>query len=99
MPVAFEWDEGKNRRNIAKHHLDFQDARRVFDGPLLTAVDQRQEYGETRWVGIGLIDGRVVVVVFTEPRPGLIRILSLRKALTNEERKFRDALRNRLGSS
>ena len=49
-----EWDENKNRANIAKHGIDFEQAKAVFDDPyLLTFVDERFEYGELREISIG----------------------------------------------
>jgi uncharacterized protein len=64
--VKFEWDEAKNRGNIRKHGLDFNDAPQIFKGPMLVQLDARQEYSEQRWIGIGFIQQRVVVVVYTE---------------------------------
>jgi uncharacterized protein len=51
--VRFEWDEGKNQINIRKHGIDFRDAVDVFDHPVLTAIDQREDYGEDRWIAPG----------------------------------------------
>jgi uncharacterized protein len=46
--MEFEWDEAKNRQNIAKHGIDFADARRIFDKPVLLRPDDRKDYGENR---------------------------------------------------
>ena len=86
--MEFDWDDGKNRENIRKHGLDFADAPMAFDGPVLARLDTRQDYGEDRWVGIGLIHGRVVVLVFAQPRPEAIRVISLRKATKRESMLF-----------
>ena len=51
-----------------------------------------------RWIGIGMLDARVVVVVFTERGEDATRIISLRKALTHEREKYEQALRDRLGA-
>ena len=32
--MLFEWDESKRQTNLAKHHIDFEDAKRIFDGPV-----------------------------------------------------------------
>jgi uncharacterized protein len=91
--VRFEWDGRKNRENIRKHGLDFEDAREMFDHPMLVRPDTREDYGEERWTGIGLILGRAVVVVFTERDNGTtIRIISLRKATRNEREDYEKAL-------
>ena len=49
--MRFEWDERKNAANIAKHGFDFVDAERIFDLPLLVDPDERNDYGEDRWIG------------------------------------------------
>jgi len=59
--------------------------------------DERQDYGEDRLVGIGLLDGRVVVVVYTEPDEETIRIISLRKSLSHKRKYYEQYLKNRLG--
>lgn len=63
-----------------------------------TARDTRADYGEDRWTGIGFLGNRIVVVVFTERGEDVTRIISLRKALKHERKKFEDALRDRLGT-
>lgn len=97
--MKFEWDRQKNPANIAKHNLDFADADRMFKLPLRIALDEWQDYGEDRWIGIGMLDGRVVVVVFTEPDEQTIRIISLRKALPYERKRYEQYLRDELGES
>ena len=95
--MNFEWDERKNESNISKHGFDFADADRIFNLPMLVFYDDRQDYGEDRLVGIGLLDGRVVVLVYTEPDEETIRIISLRKALSHERKRYEQYLKNRLG--
>ncbi|MGK7943452.1 MAG: BrnT family toxin [Microcystaceae cyanobacterium] len=97
--MKFEWDQSKNQGNIAKHHLDFADAQRIFKLPLRVSPDERQNYREDRWIGIGMLDGRVVVVVFTEPDEQTIRIISLRKALPNERKRYEQYIRDELGEN
>jgi len=97
--MKFEWDQQKNQANIAKHGLDFADAPRVFNLPLRISLDERQDYGEDRWIGLGILDGRVVIVVFTEPDEQAIRIISLRKALPYERKRYEQFLKDELGQS
>ena len=60
---------------------------------MLIRLDMRQDYGEDRWIGIGITHGRVVVVVYTEQDNGeTIRIISLRKALKHERKRFEEAI-------
>jgi uncharacterized protein len=95
--MKFEWDEQKNHINIANHKIDFADASRIFNLPLRVSLDNRQDYGEDRWIGIGIMDGRVVVIVFAEPDEQTIRIISLRKALPYERKIYEQYLQNELG--
>ena len=95
--MNFEWNESKRRVNIDKHGLDFVDAWRIFELPVLDKVDDRDEYGETRYFGIGLLDELTVGVVFTMPHEDTVRIISLRRALKHEKRQYENHLRNQLG--
>ena len=95
--MRFEWDDAKNRENIRKHGIDFADASDVFAGPMLVGLDDRADYGEDRWIGLGLLRSRVVVVAYTEPAEGVVRIISMRKALSHERTRYEQALRDRLG--
>ena len=60
--MRFEWDDAKNRGNFTKHGLDFADAELVFAGPCVTFVDDRFDYGEERFVTLGLLAGRLVMI-------------------------------------
>jgi hypothetical protein len=59
----------------------------VFAGNTLTIEDLRYDYGENRYITIGLLKGRVVVIAHTESGDR-IRIISARKATKNEERNY-----------
>lgn len=98
--MRFEWDEAKKRSNIRKHGIDFADGKELFLGrfPFLVALESQEEYGEERWRGIGVIGERVVVAIFTERRPGLIRFISLRKANQQEQRGYEEAIKDELGA-
>lgn len=95
--MQFEWDEAKNQSNIHKHGLDFADAREIFTMPMLIAPDDREDYGEDRWIAIGLLRSNVVVVVYVQRDQDVIRIISLRKALTHERTEYEQILKDRLG--
>lgn len=58
----YEWNEGKNRANISKHGLSFEDAKIVFSGPCVTFEDTRRDYDEMRFITLGPLAGRVVVI-------------------------------------
>ena len=59
----------------------------MFDGPSVTVEDTREDYGEARYVALGLLEGIVVSMVYTE-RGSSIRLISIRKALKHETRFF-----------
>jgi uncharacterized DUF497 family protein len=88
--MQIEWDEAKNRGNLRKHGFHLADAAEMFDGPFLARPDTREDYGEERWIGIGMTKGRVAFVAFTAESHETIRIISIRKA-TNEERQEYEA--------
>ena len=97
--MRFEWDPEKNEANRRKHGFDFDDASGLFSAPVLVDLDDREDYGEDRWVGIGLVRNVVVVVAFTIRAENTIRIISMRKARNHERAKYEQALRKRLGSN
>lgn len=81
------WDESKRRLNLKKHGIDFREADEIFDGPTVTAEDTRSAYGEQRLVMLGVLNGVVVSMTYTE-RNGDMRIISIRKALKHETRSY-----------
>jgi len=91
--MEFEWDEDKNQQNIDKHGVDFADARRIFDGFTLDAIDERFHYGELREISIGLLDGVAVLTVTHTDRDGTCRIISSRPAIKPERKRYDEALR------
>ena len=89
--MNFEWDEQKDQANIRKHAFSFADAWEIFEAPMLIDLDDRFDYGEDRWVGIGRLQSRIVVVVYIEFDDETIRIVSLRKALSHERATYEQA--------
>jgi len=81
----FAWDEAKRR--LRKHGIDFADAEKIFRGLTFTAEDEREAYGERRFLTLGLLDDQVVSVTHTEPSDE-IRIISIRKATKHEARFY-----------
>lgn len=94
MTVRFEWDEKKRHANLSKHGIDFLEAVEMFQSPMLVVADNREDYGEDRLIGVGLSKGRLLVVIFTEPKPDIIRVISLRKATRNEKAQFRERIKD-----
>jgi uncharacterized protein len=95
MIMAFEWDSKKDALNRKKHGISFNEACEIFQGPVLTAEDTRQDYGEVRLVSIGALAGLVVVVVVHTDRDGRVRIISARKANRKERRKYHGYLKKK----
>ena len=96
--MRFEWDENKNRSNVEKHDIDFRDASLIFSAPMRVISDNREDYGEERSIGYGLLDNRVVVVAFTEPEEDVVRVISIRRALTHEQKQYENYLKQFLGN-
>jgi len=90
MTMQFEWDDDKEEANYAKHGIPFELAVRLFDDPFrLEIEDDRFDYGEERFITLGLIDGRVYVVIYTL-RDNRCRIISARKANARESKRYHD---------
>jgi uncharacterized DUF497 family protein len=85
--MQFIWDKRKREKNIKKHGIDFSVLIRVFDKPMLTRIDDRGSYGENRWISLGDLDGKIVVLVYTE-EDDTIRLISARRATKNEKRIY-----------
>ncbi len=86
--------------NIRKHKIDFADIPMMFEKSMLVQYDNRQDYSEDRWIGIGLLRDIVAVVVFTERDNNTIRIISARKANKNEKKQYYEKIiQNRLGKT
>jgi uncharacterized DUF497 family protein len=81
------YDAAKRARTLLERGLDFARAEEVFAGRHRTVDDDRKNYGERRFVTIGRLDGRMVVLVWTE-REGDRRIISLRHANERERAAY-----------
>lgn len=90
--MRYEWDAAKNAANQIKHGISFEEARLIFEGDVLTGVDTRRDYGETRYRSIGAIEGLIVIVVVHTDRNGINRIISARLANRNERQQYHDHL-------
>lgn len=86
--MKLEFDPAKRDKTLAERGLDFARAGEIFDGVHLTGQDTRQEYTEDRFITVGHLEGRLVVLVWT-PRGDLRRIISMRKA-NDREKAFYD---------
>ena len=89
--MLFEWDERRRQANLAKHHIDFRDAKVVFDGPVFETMVGR--LSENRVVAIGSIKGIEIVVVYVM-RGERRRIISARRAHRNERQDYANHLKS-----
>jgi uncharacterized protein len=84
----FEWDAHKAEANLRKHGIAFEAARRVFqDDFAVEWPDADLPYGEIRFAITGMVEGRLLRIVYTE-RNDRIRIISARKATRYEQREY-----------
>lgn len=90
--MKFEWNEQKNQINYEKHGLSFEDAELVFESNTISFKDDREDYGEERFITLGELKSRVVVVVHTK-RDFLTRIISMRKANEREKKIYFERLK------
>ena len=86
--MKYEWDENKNRLNIEKHFIDFNDAKEIFnDGYRLEYMVHKNK--EDRVVVIGKVNDVVIVVVYTM-RHKNIRLISARMARRIERKEYKE---------
>jgi hypothetical protein len=89
--MRYEWDDGKNRRNLSKHKVSLEAASLVFDDPNVVSVPDRVMEGEERWQSLGMVEGVVLLVAHTyrdEDGEEVIRLISARKATAQERRAY-----------
>ena len=91
--VRITFDPAKRKATLESRGVDFADAYRVFAGTVVEIPDTRFDYGEERTLTIGLLNGRMMVVVWTPIDAGTRRIISMRKANDREQRRFAERLR------
>lgn len=91
--MRIEYDPAKREEPLARRGIDMADAAEVFAGPCITAEDGRFDYGEPRFLTIGLLRQRLMIVAWTH-RGESCRITSMRKANDREIARYAAALRN-----
>ena len=91
--MKFEWDETKNQANIRKHGVSFEIAKRIFEGPVLTWPDNRMDYGEDRYISVGLVERTALIVVAHTDRESRTRLISARPASRRERQAYHERIR------
>jgi uncharacterized DUF497 family protein len=92
--MEFEWDEDKRQHVIAKHGVDFLDAMLIFEQYVLTWPDKRRDYGEERFISLGMVRSDCFVVVHTR-RGDRRRIISAWLGGRREQREYQTSLARR----
>jgi uncharacterized DUF497 family protein len=90
--MDIEWNDHKNSTNFDEHGLRFEDAALVFTSQTITFEDNRENYREIRYITLGLLAERVVILVHTI-RDNRIRIISMRKANEREKKIYYERLK------
>ena len=86
--MRYTWTDEKYRDNLRRHHIAFEDAIRIFEGPTVERVDDRFDYGEVRVYAIGLVNGLEITVIYTERDEDERRIISAWRAEPHERRYY-----------
>ena len=96
--MRFEWDTRKSDRNLHARGFDFEFATQVFEGPTLEREDTRRDYGERRVVAIGVADGILLTVIYTdraETGVRVRRIISARVSNRRERQAYEETVQPR----
>ena len=81
----FDWHPAKARRNYNDHGVTFDKARQAFADPFMVEIlDEREDYGEERVLLLGMVEGQLLSVIYTE-RKGRFRLISARRASKDEQ--------------
>jgi uncharacterized protein len=86
--LQFEWDEDKAAANLIKHGVSFLTAAELFANEMIEKIDDREDYGEPRFIALGRVDLGVYRVVYTRRTETLVRIISAQKASRHERELY-----------
>ena len=81
------YDTAKRKINLEKHGIDLADCMDIFDEPMLTREDSRENYGERRLVSLGMLHGEVVVLIWVD-REDEPHFISCRRAEKYERKIY-----------
>jgi uncharacterized protein len=86
--MKFVWDRRKNRANLARHGISFDDAIRIFEGPTLERTDDRFDCGEIRVYAIGVVNGLEITLIYTDTMETERRIISAWRSERHERKAY-----------
>jgi uncharacterized protein len=92
--LEFEWDENKRQQVIRQRGVDIVYAALIFAGDVLTRYDDREAYGETRLISLGMVEDECFVVVHTE-RNGVTRLITAWKGGRDERAEYQAGIARR----
>jgi len=88
--MEFEWDEGKRQKIIEMRGVDMFFAARIFRSNVLTRPDDRQDYGEERFISLGMIGDECFIVVHTR-RGDKTRLITAWKGGQDERDTYKNS--------
>ena len=86
--MQYTWNPEKDRNNIKRHKIAFEDEKQVFEGATVERVDNRFDYGEVRVYAIGLVEGLEITVIYTDRDNDERRIISAWRSEPHERRYY-----------
>ena len=86
--MQITYDSAKRERTLQERGLDFARANEVFEYHHFTKPDLRERYPEERWITVGFLDKRMIVLVWTDQGWDKRRVISMRKANEREQEKY-----------
>lgn len=89
--MEFEWDDDKRQLIIESRGIDLLKAARIFDGPVLSAIDERQDDGEVRYRAIGMVGEDCYVLIYTQ-RDAVIRLITAWKGGRHERKQYQASI-------
>jgi uncharacterized DUF497 family protein len=98
ISMRIEWDPEKAKANLDKHGVSFEEATELFSSGIdyLEIYDEDHSQDEDRFVAMGPVAGRVVVVIYTEWPDDTIRVISARAATRQEIQLYRKRMKGDL---
>ena len=96
--MRIEWDQAKSDANEAKHGVRFQEAAKLLgsDAGFLGIYDEEHSEDEDRFIALGWVGTKLLVVIYAEPCDDVLRIISARKATKVERGLYEDYEKARL---
>jgi uncharacterized DUF497 family protein len=86
--VKIEFDPAKREHILLHRRLDLATAGELFGGGCLTEADDRFDYGEDRWISVGVLSGDIVACVWTDRGDEGVRVITMWKATAREQERY-----------